>query len=172
MELPEPRAPGQQFLSVDFVTALTVEECEQRLRCCDEVLGQQVTLGEDGSFSVRRSLGERGDVRFWGTLQATERGTWVWGTIFQKRQGRWHIQPWLASFAVVVLVLMALDALRRGANQVALTWAIVLILLALLGGWRWYRRYRHGLRLVAWIYEVLYVRPKTDSGPAQTPPEG
>ncbi|GIV82254.1 MAG: hypothetical protein KatS3mg051_1608 [Anaerolineae bacterium] len=74
-----------KFLSVDFVTALSVEECQEHLRRYAETSGQRVHLQEDGSFALRQSVGGDGPltVALWGTLEAVPRGTWVWGTVIE-----------------------------------------------------------------------------------------
>lgn len=150
----------KQFLSVDFVTALTYEECADRLGCCDDALNQVVALTEDGSFSLRRTISDSGaEVKFWGTLEQRDRGTWVWGTIFEDREDGVGFQPWIPAFAVIVMLFLALEAMLRGATNEVAAWLIVLVGLAALAIWRWRRRYRHGLKLVEWVYETLYVPP-------------
>ncbi|MEW6580781.1 MAG: hypothetical protein AB1435_16525, partial [Chloroflexota bacterium] len=74
-----------KFLSVDFVTAMSVEECQECLRRCAAESGQRVSLLDDGSFALRRTVGDGGPqtVAFWGTLEAVARGTWVWGTVVE-----------------------------------------------------------------------------------------
>ncbi len=157
----------KQFLSVDFVTALSFEDCSARLRCCDENLKQVVAVAEDGSFSLRRTVGEAGtEVTFWGTLEPRERGTWVWGTIFEDREARLHSQPWIPAFVMIVMLFMAIEATMRGATNEVVAWLAVLAGVVALVVWRWRRRYRHGLQLVEWVYETLYV-PLPHDAPQQ-----
>lgn len=155
--------PNKQFLSVDFVTALSFEECKDLLRCCDEAEHQTLTVSEDGSFSLRRTVDAgRSVVTFWGTLEPVERGTWVWGTIFEDRAPRWYIQSWIPAFAVSVMLFMLIEALLRDAFREVAIWLGILLTLgiATIITWRW--RYRHGLALVEWVYETLYAPPQDD----------
>lgn len=162
----------KQFLSVDFVTALSFMECVDRLRCCDDALNQVTSMAGDGSFSLRRTISESGtDVKFWGTLEPRDRGTWVWGTIFENRDEGLRFQPWMPAFVVIVMLFLALDAMIRGALVEVVVWLAVLAGLGLLGIWRWRRRYRHGLRLVEWVYEVLYVPPPHEAAPQAAAPD-
>lgn len=155
---PDSHRPQKQFLSVDFVTALTMQECVERLSCCDEELNQSVTLADDRSFALRRHFAEENvEVMFWGTMEEHERGTWVWGTIFQDRPKGLRLQPWIPAFVVLVMLFMAGEAAIRGAGREVVAWLGILIALALFALWRWWRRYRHGLVMVEWVYETLYV---------------
>lgn len=153
----------KQFLSVDFVTALSFEDCSARLRCCDEDLQQVVALAEDGSFSLRRTADDGTEVTFWGTLEPRARGTWVWGTIFEDREAKRHTPPWIPAFVMIVMLFMAIEAAMRGAVNEVAAWLVVLAGVVALAVWRWRRRYRHGLELVEWVYETLYVPPPHDA---------
>ncbi len=160
MEAHEGDDTRQQFLSIDFVTALALDECVTRLHGCGDEAEGEVVVHEDGSFALHCTFSEDGAVvRFWGTLETHARGTWVWGTIFEDRPEGWHLQPWIPAFVVTGLLFLAFEALTRGVFDRMAQWVGVLFVLGVLAMWRWYRRYRHGLRIVSWVYEMLYVPP-------------
>jgi len=79
------RSQRHRFLSVDFITARTLDDCRDRLLRGERLPGQSLLLQDDNSFSIRRTLegSEPSEVRFWGTLERVPRGTWVWGTVIQ-----------------------------------------------------------------------------------------
>jgi len=109
------QSQGQQLLSLDFVTALTVDECRACLRQTGDVDGQSVLLQDDDGFAIRRLMGDdhKVEVRFWGTLQAVERGTWVWGTVVRDTGAGGRAQTYVPVLAVIAaLILMAELVLR------------------------------------------------------------
>lgn len=164
------RQRTKQFLSVDFVTALPLDECTQLLQHCDNDQRQTVTVAEDGSFSLRRTIAkDSSEISFWGTLETVERGTWVWGTIFEERREGIHSYPWIPAFVVIVMLFMALEAFLRDAFQQAAIWLGILVVLGLIALVRWRWRYRHGLAMVEWVYELLYVRPPHEKKPSPHP---
>lgn len=150
----------QQFLSIDFVTALSLDECIVRLNDCDHTAQHEVVIDDDGGFALHCTFSENGvEVRFWGTLEAHARGTWVWGTIFEDRAEQWNLQSWIPAFVVAALLFLAFEALMRAAFDRMALWIGALLIIGVWAIWRWYRRYRHGLRIVSWVYELLYVPP-------------
>ncbi len=148
-----------KFLSVDFVTAMSVEECQECLRRCAAESGQRVSLLDDGSFALRRTVGDGGPqtVAFWGTLEAVARGTWVWGTVVEtgvRRAGRW---VYGMAFVALLLLLAALESGLRGAWGTALLWLAVVAGIGLLAARLWWHRHRHAMQVVNWVYDTLYV---------------
>jgi hypothetical protein len=157
------RQRTKQFLSVDFVTATPLDECIELLKCCDEDMNQTVTIAEDGSFSLQRTfVDDDTEISFWGTLETVDRGTWVWGTIFEERSEGWHSQDWIPAFIVIVTLFMVLEAILSDAFTQAAIWLGILLTFGLIALLRWRWRYRHGLMVVEWVYELLYVRPVSE----------
>lgn len=99
------------------------------------------------------------EVRFWGTLEAHEHGTWVWGTSIEQpgaERRRFGLPP---TIVVVVLVTLVLEAFFRGAQTTMLIWVAGL---AVIGAWalmKWWQHHRDALRVILWIWETLYVKP-------------
>ncbi len=148
-----------KFLSVDFVTAMSVEECQECLQRSAAESGQRVSLLDDGSFALRRTAGdgESQAVAFWGTLEAVARGTWVWGTVVEtgaSRAGRW---VYAMAFVALLLLLAALESVLRGAWGTALMWLAVVAGIGLLAARLWWHRHRHAMQVVNWVYDTLYV---------------
>ena len=164
MEQATERARHQRpRLSVDFVTALSLDECHERLREAADLDSLNLMLREDGGFALRRppSSDSGRDVRFWGTLEEVERGTWVWGAILEDVEdddGDDHVTP-LRAFVVVLLLFMAAEALLRDDLRMVAFWAGTLVFLTVVAGLVWRRRYRYGLEVVDWIYRTLYLPP-------------
>ncbi len=162
-EVPErPRHPRPR-LSVDFVTALPVEECRERLQEAADRDQLQFTLSDEGGFALRRPFGDdsTSELRFWGTLEPVDRGTWVWGAILEDvddEEVEDHISP-LRAFVVVGLLFLAAEALLRDDLRMMAFWSGALIFLAVVGVLVWRRTYRQALELVTWIYEAIYVPP-------------
>ena len=150
-----------KFLSVDFVTALTIDECRECLVHCNPVADYYVSLQDDNSFSVQRVIpGDKPrEVRFWGTLQPVERGTWVWGTIIETTEADRRKPTFVLVFAVAILLALVIEALLRNAAQEALIFAGVLLVLGIVVGQLWRRRHRHGLQVANWVYETLFMSP-------------
>jgi hypothetical protein len=164
--------PQRALLTVDFVTAFSVEECRQWLEyASDQIDTQRVDLWDDDSFTIRccrdsdpgdpydDSAARVFEVRFWGTLEPRERGTWVWGTsienpdVTRRRSG---VPP---TIVVVILLALTFEAYFRGAQTAMLVW---LAGLAGLGVWwiiTWWERHRRALRVILWLWETLYVKP-------------
>lgn len=165
----ELRQPTKQFLSVDFVTATPLDECIKLLECCPKDMNQTITIAEDGSFSLQRTFNDDTEISFWGTLETVERGTWVWGTIFEERLESWHSQTWLMAFVVIVMLFLMMEAILRDAFNQAAIWLGILLALGLIAIVRWRWRYRHGLVMVEWVYELLYVRPPSEKKSAPKP---
>ena len=154
---------GQQLLSLDFVTALTVDECRACLRQPPLVDGQSVLLQDDNGFSIRRLMGDdtkQVEVRFWGTLQPVDRGTWVWGTVVRDTGAQGRVQAYIPVLAVIAALFMIAEFMLRADVGAVVFWAG---LLAALGLWTlivWRRRNRHALRVMNWVLETLYVPPE------------
>jgi len=159
------QSQGQQLLSLDFVTALTVEECRVCLRQPPLVDGQSVLLQDDDGFSVRRLMGDENkqvEVRFWGTLQPVDRGTWVWGTVVRDTGAKGRVQTYVPVMAVIAaLFLMAEFVLRADSGAIAF-WAVLLVVLGLWTVIVWRRRHRYALRVMNWVLETLYVPPENE----------
>ncbi len=148
-----------KFMSVDFVTAMGVGECQECLRHCAAESGQRISLLDDGSFALRRMVDDSGPqaIAFWGTLEAVERGTWVWGTVVEtgaRRAGRW---VYGMALAALLLSLAALESGLRGAWETALLWLAVVAGIGLLAARLWWHRHRHAMQVVNWVYDTLYV---------------
>lgn len=157
------RQRTKQFLTVDFVTALPLDECLDRLRTGGDQPHQDVTIVEDSSIAIRRIIPKSSsEITFWGTLEPFERGSWVWGTVFEERREGVQTHPWILVFVVIVILFMGLEALLRNAFSQAAIWLAILLVLGLIALVRWYWRYRHGLAMVEWIYELLYIPPQRD----------
>jgi hypothetical protein len=148
-----------KFMSVDFVTAMGIEECQECLRHCAAEGGQRLSLLDDGSFALRCTVGDGGPpaIAFWGTLEAVERGTWVWGTVVEtgaRRAGRWVYGMTLLA---LLLALAALEAGLRGAWETTLLWLAIVVAIGLLAARLWWHRHRHAMQVVHWVYDTLYV---------------
>lgn len=154
----------QQLLSLDFVTALTVEECRATLRQAVDVDGQSVLLQDDDGFAIRRLMGDdhNVEVRFWGTLQAVDRGTWVWGTVVRDTGAEGRARTFLPVLAAIAGLMLVAELVLRADSSALVFWVL---LLAVLGVWTvvvWRRRHRYALRVMNWVLETLYVPPETD----------
>ena len=160
------RSQRHRFLSVDFITARTLDDCRDRLLRGERLPGQSLLLQDDNSFSIRRTLegSEPSEVRFWGTLERVPRGTWVWGTVIQVADtGRRGTM--VVVFAVAILFALLFDALLRGTPWKALLWALALAALGVAVFLAWRRRYRAALQIVNWMYDLLYVAPDRSQPP-------
>ena len=150
-------------LSVDFVTALPLDECHARLLESAEHDDLNLMVGDDGSFALRRVRDDDSgaEVRFWGTLEEVERGTWVWGAILEDvedDEAEDHMTP-LRAFVVVLLLFLGAEALLRDDLRMVAFWGGTLVFLTVVGVLLWRRSYRHALEVVDWIYRTLYVPP-------------
>ncbi|MEB2288035.1 MAG: hypothetical protein OZ934_07995 [Anaerolineae bacterium] len=148
-----------KFLSVDFVTAMSLEECQEHLRRSATESGQRVSLLEDGSFALRRTVDDEGSqtIAFWGTLETVARGTWVWGTVVEtgaRRAGRW---VYGMALVTLLLALAALESAVRGAWGTALLLLLIVVGIGLLAARLWWHRHRHAMQVVNWVYDLLYV---------------
>jgi hypothetical protein len=162
--LPTDRPQQHRFLSVDFVTALTLDECREFLLNSIQAGEQAVTMLDDNSFAVQRRVeGEKPkEVRFWGTLETVETGTWVWGTVIQTSEGGRKRSTYGLVFVVVILLGLMVDALTRNSLQNVLILSGVLAGLAVLGAVIWRQRNQYGLQVMSWVYETLYVAPQRE----------
>ncbi|MBI5958625.1 MAG: hypothetical protein HY866_07820 [Chloroflexi bacterium] len=163
------RPKQHKFLSVDFVTALPLEDCRASLLSRPPVDGIQITIQDDNSFAIQHAVSpdQLRMVRFWGTLEVVQRGTWVWGTIIETSAGsRRSTYGW--GLLIAILFIMVVQAGIRDNTQMVLTLVMIILtmLILLAAWWRW--RHRHGLALLSWVYETLYVAPEREPSVRQT----
>jgi hypothetical protein len=165
----DPKRQSQPMLSVDFVTALSLEECRALLQRADPARGQFVSLWDDHSFTVRccRPSSEQAVARFWGTLEPREHGTWVWGTSIEESGDKPEWPSRRTTALLIVLIVLAATALTL--NDMRPLW-IAALLVAVSAAWRfwtWRRRHSEALRVIAWLWETLYV-PIKEAHPDET----
>lgn len=158
------------LMTVDFVTAFSVDDCRQWLAyAADQIDTQRVEIWEDNSFTIRcccdstdpfdDSGARTFEVRFWGTLEPHTHGTWVWGTSIEDpntESSRFGFPP---TFVVIILFTLAIEAYLREADTMMWLW---LGSLGALGVWSvisWWEQHRRTLRVILWIWETLYVQP-------------
>jgi hypothetical protein len=157
------------MLSVDFVTALSLEECRALLQRADPARGQFVSLWDDHSFTVRccRATPEQAVARFWGTLEPREHGTWVWGTSIEESGENPEWPSRRTTTLLIALIVLAAAALTL--NDLRPLWiaALLVAISALWRFWTWRRRHSEALRVIAWLWETLYV-PIKESHPDET----
>ena len=156
------RSQKHHFLSVDFVTARSVADCQDCLIHCSQVASQSLTLNEDGSFAIRRvvTAGERpNEVKFWGTLEPARRGTWVWGTVIEMSSPTRDRQVYILGGVALVLALIAADGWLRGATPVTWIAGGLLLVVGVIAIWLWQGRHYDALQVVNWVYETLYIPP-------------
>jgi hypothetical protein len=161
------------LMTVDFVTALSVEECRAALAAAERA-NQPVELWDDHSFTVLccGDEAEAYEARFWGTLEPRDGGAWVWGTTIEDTGGRRRPSVFRPTLVVVVLIVLAAEAFVRGARQATLIW---LALLAGLGAvWLilWIERHRRALGVVMWVWETLWVPVKKTGQPDEGVEDG
>jgi hypothetical protein len=146
-------------MTVDFMTELSVAECRAWLaHAASQTDRQIVEIWDDDSFTIR-CCADQGDpyiARFWGTLEARKGGTWVWGTTLEDAEARrpFNFRPTLV---VVVLMGLAAEAFVRDARNTMMLWLVVLVALGALWVGLWIERHWHALRVVAWVWETLWV---------------
>lgn len=155
----DPKRQSQPILSVDFVTALSLDECRERLQHTDPAQGQHVAVWDDHSFTVRCCHPNRDQAvaRFWGTLEPRERGTWVWGTSIEETSARPEWPSRRTSALFIALIVLATAALTL--RDVRALWiaALLVAVSALWRIWTWRRRHYDALQVIRWIWETLYV---------------
>jgi hypothetical protein len=152
---------SQPILSVDFLTALPLDECRARLQQAP-ARGQRVALWDDNSFTVRccDANSDQASVRFWGTLEARERGTWVWGTSIEAAPEHPEWPSRRTSVIAFVLVVLAVSAWTLNDARCLGVAAALLIGVGLWRAWTWRRRHYDALQVVRWVWETLYVPVK------------
>jgi hypothetical protein len=125
------------MLSVDFVTARSLDECRALLERADPARGQYVSLWDDHSFTVRccRATSEQAVARFWGTLEPRERGTWVWGTSIEDSGKNPEWSPRLTKVLWITLIVLATAALTLSDLRPLWIAALVLAVWALWRTW-------------------------------------
>jgi hypothetical protein len=160
---------SKPMLSVDFVTALTLEECRTRLAQAGTVMGQHLSSWEDDSFTVRCCApdGAKTGTSFWGTLEPRERGTWVWGTSIEESGDK---PEWPSRRTTVLLLLLFVLAgwgLTRNEPRVLVIAGLLLAGALLWRFWTWRRRHSEALRVINWVWETLYV-PIKEAHPDET----
>jgi hypothetical protein len=157
------------MLSVDFVTALSLDDCRTLLERADPAKGQFVSLWTDNSFTVRccRSNPEEAVARFWGTLEPRERGTWVWGTSIEESGESPEWPSRRTKVLWIALIVLATAALTLSDLRPLWIAALIMAVWALWRTWTWRRRHSEALRVIAWIWETLYV-PIKETYPDET----
>lgn len=153
---------SQPILSVDFLTALTLDECRARLLQTDPAKGQHVSVWDDHSFTVHCCASDtsKAVARFWGTLESRERGTWVWGTSIEDAPGRPEWPSRRTTALMIALIVLAAAALTLNNPQLLLI-ALVLVAASILWRfWTWRRRHFEALQVIRWVWETLYIPVK------------
>jgi hypothetical protein len=160
---------SQPVLSVDFVTALSLDECRALLERADSARGQFVSLWDDHSFTVRccRTTPEQAVARFWGTLEPREHGTWVWGTSIEESGEHPEWPSRRTTALLIALIVLATAALTLSDLRPLWIAALVVTIAALWRFWTWRRRHSEALRVIAWLWETLYV-PIKEAYPDET----
>jgi hypothetical protein len=157
---------------LDFVTALTVDECRERLERATARLApdwQRIYLGDDNSFIIERLVtrGVQGtdyegavEIRFKGTLEQVATGTRVRGTITEDTYERLMTAKWLVGvLAVIALTMLGIAAIVTG------TWEILIVAVVVFGlfvagvTWDWNRTKWYPVQLMNWIRQQLFVPP-------------
>jgi hypothetical protein len=153
---------SQPVLSVDFVTALTLEECRTRLAQADPVKDQHVSVWDDNSFTVRCCApdGAKTGTSLWGTLEARERGTWVWGTSIEASGDSPEWPSRTTTILLLILFVLVAGALTRNDPRLLVIGAVLLAGALLWRFWTWQRRHAEALRVIGWVWETLYVPMK------------
>jgi hypothetical protein len=172
--------PQRALLTVDFVTAFSVEECRQWLEyAADQIDTQRVDLWDDDSFTIRccrdsdpgdpydDSAARVFEVRFWGTLEPRERGTWVWGTSIEESGENPEWPSRRTKVLLITLIILATAVLVLHDMRPLWIAALIVAISALWRFWTWRRRHSEALRVIAWIWETLYV-PIKDTYPDET----
>jgi lipopolysaccharide export LptBFGC system permease protein LptF len=155
---------------LDFVTALTVEECRDYLER-ESLEGswylQQAYVGETGRFSVKRQFTflrlwrpfyQDVELQFRGKLQAVEGSTRVRGRLtHDSHEYLYQAQATLA-IAVCLLLICLLASVLSGLSPGGFLALLLVggVVLAIFG-WNWYMVQRRSQELVTWIQEQLHV---------------
>lgn len=162
----QPRA----LMTVDFVTAFSVEDCRQWLtHAADQVDTRRVDIWDDNSFTIRccredfdpfdDSGARTFEVRFWGTLEERPNGTWVWGTTIEDAETESNRLGLPPTFVVIILLALALEAYLRQAETMMWFWLASLAALGLWSAISWWNQHRRALDVILWLWETLYVKP-------------
>lgn len=165
----EEKRKAPQF-TVDFVTALPVEECIQRLERSSELqnrgvgawlapIEQQVILSEPRTFTVER--------RFPGAIQPLQlvgqidpdperRGTWVHGAVIRDAANQVLIEGMLLFLGFFLISVLFYLRLRTRGFMISLP-IFLLLLIVLSLRWRAIRRATEDM--ARWVRRKLYVTP-------------
>ena len=86
-DMTDQKRQSQPILSVDFVTALSLDECRER--SCSTPIRRRGSMSPCGTITASPCAAaiptsDQAVARFWGTLEPRERGTWVWGTSIEE----------------------------------------------------------------------------------------
>lgn len=150
----------------DFVTALPLEACRDRLLRADGMVvsdgtrltpvRQRVTVERDGSFVVERVFtGALRPICFHGCLDPHDSGgTWVHGAITGDAYNQVLIEG-LIVFLVAFLITAALF-LRVGVRAFAVTLPLLLIALSV-ASLRWRALHRAAEDVPRWLRQRLYL---------------
>ncbi len=169
-DITDQKRQSQPILSVDFVTALSMDECRTLLQRADPAKGPLfVSLWDDHSFTVRccRATSAQAVARFWGTLEPRERGTWVWGTSIEEAGDRPEWPSRRTTVLMIALIILATAALTLSDLRPLWIAALIIAISVLWRFWTWRRRHSEALRVIAWLWETLYV-PIKESPPDET----
>ncbi len=160
---------SRPILSLDFVTALSLDECRDRLLQIAPAAGHDVSVWDDHSFTIRccTSNGEAASARFWGTLEARERGTWVWGTSIEEGRDRPEWPSRRTTILLLALIVLAATAFTLGDARLLLVALGLIFASMLLRIWTWRRRHDEALQIIKWVWETLYV-PLREIRPNET----
>jgi hypothetical protein len=150
---------SQPMLSVDFVTALTLDECRALLQQVEPGKGQYVSLWDDHSFTVH-CCGpdqEQAVARFWGTLEPREHGTWVWGTTIEEAHDKPEWPSRRTTVLLIALIILGAAVITSRDMRLILVGAVLITASLVWRFWTWQRRHREALRVIGWVWETLYV---------------
>jgi hypothetical protein len=163
----------RDLYSVDFVTALTVDECRDALTQKDlegSDYSQRAHVGESGTFSVERDVkwgfppryGMAFTIQFRGQLGPTDYGTRVHGAITKETLNRLQIGKWglwvLTAFTLVLALVVAEEPLELFCT----VWLLFALILCVFLSY-WYVAYTRTNVLVDWVRDQLYVLPPDET---------
>jgi len=150
---------SQPILSLDFVTALSLEDCHARLKQAAPGAGQHVDVWNDHSFTIRccAPTSEEAVARFWGTLEPRERGTWVWGTSIEEARPQTEWPSRRTSALLIALIALSMAAYTFHDARLLIVALGLIFGAALWRIWTWRRRHGEALAIIRWVWETLYV---------------
>jgi hypothetical protein len=163
----------RDLYSVDFVTALTVDECRDYLTQKDlegSDYSQQAYVGESGYFSVEREVkwgfppryGIVFAIQFRGRLDPTGYGTRVHGAITKETLNRLQVGKWGLWLLTAFILMFALVVAREPLRLFCAVWLLFALILGLFLSY-WYVAYTRTNALVDWVRDQLYVLPPDET---------